>query len=165
MTLDLNNLNNFCSKKMMRFSRSWSFVSPFHMGEFKNQKQGFLASNGQSTPQRGTPNFKWRGWLNGAKKKKPKKSLGLPAIPQKKSRNRKFQTPKNPSIHPRHLKSGVLHMGSTFALQTPRYNGHPFNTDSSWIPDWNKLQLYITDSRSLLRTLNRGPYSVRYKGS
>ena len=39
MTLDLNNLDNFCSKKMMRFSRSWSFVLPFHMGEL-NQKKG-----------------------------------------------------------------------------------------------------------------------------
>ena len=43
--------------------------------------------------------------------KSPKKYL--PNFPtQKKSRNRKFQTPKNPSIHLRHLKSGVFPVGS-----------------------------------------------------
>ena len=31
----------------------------------------------------GTPNFRWRGWLNGGKNQNPKKSLGLPTKPQK----------------------------------------------------------------------------------
>ena len=43
--------------------------------------------------------------------KSPKKYL--PNFPTpKKSRNRKFQTPQNPSIHLRHLKSGVFPVGS-----------------------------------------------------
>ena len=47
--------------------------------------------------------------------KSPKKYL--PDFPTpKKSRNRKFQTPQNPSIHLRHLKSGVFPVGSELSL-------------------------------------------------
>ena len=34
-------------------------------------------------PRESTPDFKWRGWLNGGKNQNPKKSLGLPAKPKK----------------------------------------------------------------------------------
>ena len=115
------------------------------MGEFKNQEQGFLASNVSGNTvnsTKGYSKFEVKGMIEWGKKKKETKKIPRPSShTPKKSRNRKFQTPKNPSIHPRHLKSGLLHMGSTFALQTPRYNGHPSNTDSSWITDWNKLQV------------------------
>ena len=68
MTLDLNNLDNFCSKKMMRFSRSWSFVLPFHMREL-NQKKGLsnVSANTVNSLMGYIPNFKWRGWMDGAK--------------------------------------------------------------------------------------------------
>ena len=36
-----------------------------------------------STPRRGTRDFKWQAWSNGAKSQDPIKSLGLPAKPQK----------------------------------------------------------------------------------
>ena len=83
--------------------------------------------------------------------KSPKKYL--PNFPtQKKSRNRKFQTPKNPSIHLRHLKSGIFPVGSELSpcrhlavtvtpLVRTAADGHSFSTDSSWIPDWNIPQL------------------------
>ena len=83
MTLDLNNLDNFGSEKMMRFSRSWSLVSPFHMGEL-NQKQGFFASNVSANTvnsPNGYSKFQVTGMVEWGKKKK--KSLGLPAIPKK----------------------------------------------------------------------------------
>ena len=36
----------------------------------------------------------------------------------------------------------IICVQSTFALRTPRYNGHPDNTDSSQIPGKNKLQTF-----------------------
>ena len=57
------------------------------MGEFKNQEQGFLASNVSGNTvnsPKGYSKFQVKGMIEwGKKKKKPKKSLGLPAIPQK----------------------------------------------------------------------------------
>ena len=60
---------------------------------------------------------------------------------------------------------------STLTLRTPRFNGHPYNTDSSYIPgknnfqtiDWNKLPLLRTPANE---DTIQGLYSVRYtKGS
>ena len=58
------------------------------MGEFKNQEQGFLASNVSGNTvnsPKGYSKFEVKGMIEWGKKKKkkPKKSLGLPAIPQK----------------------------------------------------------------------------------
>ena len=47
----------------------------------------------QSTPQRGTPNFKWRGWLN-AEKKIPRPSSHTPKNPRKKN----YPMPKFPAL-------------------------------------------------------------------
>ena len=73
MTLDLNNLDNICPKKMMRFSRSWSFVSPFQMGEL-DQKQGFLASNVSANTVNSPKEyskFQVMGMIEWGKKKNP----------------------------------------------------------------------------------------------
>ena len=58
-------------------------------------------------------------------------------------------------------------MKSTLALRTPRYNGHPDNTDSSKIPGKNKLQTFHLNNFPLLRTLatlTRGPTVSAVKG-
>ena len=59
---------------------------------------------------------------------------------------------------------------STLALRSPRYYGHPVNTDSCKIPsEICYRRLTETISRyyglSLLRTQIRGPESVRNNGS
>ena len=41
----------------------------------------------------------------------------------------------------------------TLALRTTRYNGHPDNIDSSWIPGKNKLLTFVWNKVQLLRTL------------
>ena len=40
------------------------------------------------------------------------------------------------------LTQNIFDIQSTLALRTPRYNGHPDNTDSSKIPGKNKLQTF-----------------------
>ena len=61
-------------------------------------------------------------------------------------------------------------MQSTLALRTPCFDKHSDYKDSSLIPSKNNLQTFDKEySRYygflLLRTLTKGPYSVRYKGS
>ena len=61
-------------------------------------------------------------------------------------------------------------MQSTLPLRTPCFDKHSDYKDSSLIPRKNNLQTFDKENSRyygllLLRTLTKGPYSVRYKGS
>ena len=61
-------------------------------------------------------------------------------------------------------------MQSTLALRTPCFDKHSDYKDSSLIPSKNNLQTFDKENSRyygllLLRTLTKGPYSVRYKES
>ena len=61
-------------------------------------------------------------------------------------------------------------MQSTLTLRTPCFDKHSDYKDSSLIPSKNNLQTFDKENSRyygllLLRTLTKGPYSVRYKGS
>ena len=85
------------------------------MGEFKNQEQGFLASNVSGNTvnsPKGYSKFQVKGMIEwGKKEKKPKKSLGLPAIPQKipesEMSNPKKSFDSSPSLEIRSTPHGV----------------------------------------------------------
>ena len=59
----------------------------------------------------------------------------------------------------------ALWVQSTLALRILRHHGHLNKTDSGKFPSGNKLQTFDWNKLPLMRTLPRGPSSVRYKGS